>query len=35
MLIADKFMEAIEVITATTKSVEMPDKNGNLVRYEV
>ena len=34
-LIADKFMEAIEVITATTKSVEIPDKNGNLVRYEV
>ena len=28
-------MEAIEIITATTKSIEIPDKNGNLVRYEV
>jgi solute carrier family 8 (sodium/calcium exchanger) len=34
-MIADKFMEAIEVITATVKSVEVPDKNGNIVRYEV
>lgn len=34
-MIADKFMEAIEVITSTVKSIEVPDKAGNMVRYEV
>jgi len=34
-MIADSFMEAIEVITSTTTSVEYSDKNGNPVRVEV
>ena len=34
-MIADAFMEAIEVITATVKSIPIIDANGNTVNMEV
>ena len=34
-LIADAFMEAIEVITSTVKAIEIQDAAGNIVHMEV
>ena len=34
-VIADIFMEAIEIITSTTKDVQVQDKEGNLYTYQV
>jgi solute carrier family 8 (sodium/calcium exchanger) len=34
-IVADIFMEAIEVITSSTKEIEIEDKDGNKVLYEI